>query len=125
MKPADFDKCARRICESLQLAHGESVLLKLDTRSFNALIPPLQNAIRASGAHISGVILSEEVATSTDGELASLRRLFEKADVFIWLPEIHQGSRPALTQALNEWLDAGRGRAVHFHWQSGSFPVGF
>jgi hypothetical protein len=56
--------------------------------------------------------------------LESLRRLFANADVFVWLPEIHQGNPPALSQALNEWLDAGRGRAVHFHWQSGSYPVG-
>jgi aminopeptidase len=125
MKPADFDKCARRICEALQLASGESVLLKLDTRIFNALVPPLQKAIREAGAHISGVILAEDVATSTDGELESLRRLFNNADAFVWLPEVHQGSRPALTQALNEWLDAGRGRAVHFHWQGGSYPIGF
>lgn len=125
MKPADFDKCARRICEALQLASGETVLLKLDTRIFNALIPPLQKAVRGAGAHISGVILAEEVATSADGELSSLRRLFENTDAFIWLPEVHQASRPALAQALNEWLDAGRGRAVHFHWQGGSYPIGF
>jgi aminopeptidase len=61
---------------------------------------------------------------SSAEELESLRRLFANADVFVWLPEIHQGNRPALSQALNEWLDAGRGRAVHFHWQSGSYPVG-
>src|SRR5439155_9077711 len=107
-----------------QLGSGEGVLLKLDTCIFTALIPPLQNVIRASGAHICGVILAEDATTSSEQELASLRRLFERADVFIWLPELHQGSRPALAIALNEWLDARRGRAVHFHWQSGSFPVG-
>jgi hypothetical protein len=125
MKPADYDKCARRIAAALQLARGESVVLKLDTRAFTALVPPLQNVIRACGAHISGVILAEDVTTSTENELAGLRRLFDYADVFIWLPELRQGSRPALAQALNEWLDAGRGRAVHFHWQSGSYPIGF
>jgi hypothetical protein len=51
--------------------------------------------------------------------------LFERADVYIWLPELHQGNSRALDRALNEWLDAGRGRAVHFHWHSGSFPVGY
>jgi hypothetical protein len=125
MKPADYEKCARRIAESLQLGTGESVLLKVDPRVFSGLIPALQNVIRASGAHISGVVLSEDATTSSESELASLRRLFDNADVFIWLPELRQGNRPALAQALNEWLDARRGRAVHFHWQSGSYPIGF
>jgi hypothetical protein len=125
MKPADFEKCARRIVDALQLASGESVLLKVDPHTFASLIPPLQTAIRASGAHISGVILAEEVTTSSDEEVTSLRRLFANADVFVWLPELHQGSRPALARALNEWLDARRGRAVHFHWQSGSYTSGF
>jgi len=125
MNTSDFEKCARKIAEALQLSAGEAVLLKLDTRTFTPLIPPLQNVIRASGAHISGVILAEDVTTSSNEELVSLRRLFNEADVFIWLPEVQQGSRPALAQSLNEWLDAGRGRAVHFHWQSGSYAIGF
>src|SRR5207253_3940631 len=67
----------------------------------------------------------EETKASSDQELDSLRKLFESADVFIWLPEVHQGNRPALARALIEWLDARRGRAVHFHWNSGSYPIGF
>src|SRR5262245_15767473 len=126
MKASDYDKCAGRIADALQLSSGESVLIKLDTRVFTPLVPSLQNIVRASGAHISGVILAEEATTtSSDQELVSMRRLFDNADVFIWLPEMHQGNRPALARALNEWLDARRGRAVHFHWQSGSFPIGF
>src|SRR5215471_17184454 len=125
MTQNDYNKCARRIAEALQLEPDESVLLKVDTRLFTPVVPPLQSAIRAAGAHISGVILAEETDTSSQRELDSLRQLFNNADVFIWLPELHQGSRPALAQALNEWLDAGRGRAVHFHWQSGSYPIGF
>ena len=125
MNTADYEKCARRIADALQLAPGERVLLKLDSRVFTALVPPLQNVIRASRAHISGVILAEDVSTFFDDELSSLRRLFENADVFIWLPELHQGNRPALQRALNECLDARRSRAVHFHWNSGSYPIGF
>src|SRR5438477_12923887 len=116
MTTADYDKCARRIAAALKLASGERILLKLDTRVFAPLVPPLQNLIRASGAHISGEILAEDTPASADQELDSLRRLFSNADVFIWLPELHQGNRPALARALSEWLDARRGRAVHFHW---------
>ncbi len=125
MNSSDFDKCARRIVNALQLDSGEKVLLKLDPRTFAPLIAPLQNVIRASGAHICGVILAEDATSVSPGEEDSLRRLFGEADVFIWLPEIHQVSRPALATALTEWLDARRGRAVHFHWQSGSYPVGY
>src|SRR5215469_16482190 len=124
MTQNDYNRCARRIAEALQLEPDESVLIKLDTRLFTPLIPPLQSAIRAAGAHISGVILAEETDSSSQLELDSMRKLFNNADVFIWLPELHQGSRPALAQALNEWLDAKRGRAVHFHWNSGSYPLG-
>src|SRR5881396_3593645 len=111
MTQTDYEKCAGRIVEALQLAPGEKVLLKLDARVFTPLVPFLQTLIRASGAHIAGVILAEDTDAFSEGELASLQRLFNEADVFIWLPELHQGSRPALSQALHEWLDAGRGRA--------------
>ena len=125
MNTADYGKCASRIADALKMSPGEKVLIKLDTRVFNPLVPPLQNVIRASGADISGVILAEDTTASSDEELDTLRRLFNDADVFIWLPELHQGSRPVLARALGEWLDQRRGRAVHFHWHSGSFPIGF
>jgi hypothetical protein len=125
MNTSDFDKCARRIADALQLAPGETVLLKLDPRVFAQLLPPLQNVIEASGGQTLGVIHADGANTEDANELESLRALFSKADVFIWLPEVHQGSRPALAMALNEWLDARRGRAVHFHWNSGSYPIGF
>jgi hypothetical protein len=122
---ADYEKCARRIAAALQLTHGEKVLLKIDLRLFNELVPPLQRLIRAGGAHIAGVIIAEETDASSDEELDSFRRLFSAADVFVWLPERRQGHSPALARAVNEWLDAGRGRSVHFHWNSGSYPIGF
>ena len=50
--------------------------------------------------------------------------MFDDADVFVWLPELNQRNRPALAKAIVEWLDAERGRAVHFHWQSGSYRLG-
>ena len=125
MNTADYGKCASRIADALKMSPGEKVLIKLDTRVFNPLVPPLQNLIRASGAHISGIILAEDTTASSDQELDSLRRLFNDADVIIWLPELRQGNRPALARALGEWLDDRRGRCVHFHWHSGSYPIGF
>jgi len=125
MTQSDYEKCARRIAGALQLAPGEKVLIKVDPRVFTPVIAPLQNLVRASGAHISGAILAEDTNLESGDEFASLRHLFSNADVFIWLPELRQGSRPALGRALIEWLDARRGRAVHFHWHSGSYPIGF
>jgi hypothetical protein len=121
MTTSDYDKCARRIAQALQLERGEQVLLKLDRRIFTGIVPPVETVIRASGAEILGVIPAEDPGNDLDG----FRRLFNSADVFLWLPELHQGNPPALAQALNEWLDAKRGRAVHFHWHSGSYPIGF
>jgi len=46
-------------------------------------------------------------------------------DVFIWLPELDLNSQPVLNREVAEWLDAGHGRSVHFHWQSGSYPIDF
>src|SRR5437016_3536786 len=125
MNTADFGRCASRIADALKMSPGEKVLIKVDPRVFAPLLQPLQNVILATGAHIAGVILAEDTTASGDQELDSLRRLFSNADVFIWLPELHQGNRPALACALGEWLDQRRGRAVHFHWHSGSFPIGF
>jgi hypothetical protein len=126
MKAADFDKCARRIADALQLAPGETVLLKVDGRIFTGLMPPLQNIIQACRARIIGIIPAEDASdTSANEDASALQQLFNDTDVFIWLPEIHQGNRPAVARALNEWLDARRGRSVHFHWNSGSYAIGF
>ena len=125
MNTADYEKCARRIADALQLEAGETVLLKIDPRVFGPLVAPLQNVIRASGAYVVGTILAEETRSSSNEEFSLLRQLFGDADVFVWLPELHQGHPPALSLAINEWLDARRGRAVHFHWHSGSYPLGF
>jgi hypothetical protein len=121
MTTSDYDRCARRIVEALQLSPREKILIKRDRRIFAELFPPLQNLIVASGAEILGEIFAED----KNDDLESFRRLFQAADVYIWLPEVHQGNSPALGAALKEWLDARRGRAVHFHWQSGSYPIGF
>jgi aminopeptidase len=121
MTTADYDKCARRIVDALQLSPGEKILIKRDQRVFAPLFAPLQNLILASGAEIADVIFAED----TNDDREALRRLFNDSDVFIWLPELDQGNRGALGVALIEWLDSSRGRAVHFHWQSGSYPIGF
>jgi leucyl aminopeptidase (aminopeptidase T) len=123
MKPEDYNKCADRIVAALKLEPAERVLLKLDPRCFGNIVEPIQKRIRAAGAHISGVILAEDTRAESESEFESIRALFAAADVFIWLPELHQGNRPAVSRALIEWLDARRGRSVHFHWNSGTYPI--
>src|ERR1044071_1154551 len=103
MNTADYEKCARRIVDALRLSPGEKILLKRDARTFAPLVAPLENLIQASGAEIHGVIRAEELSASSDAELEKFRRLFADADVFIWLPELHQGNPPALGLALTEW----------------------
>jgi hypothetical protein len=124
MTPDEYARCARRISASLQLKPGERVLIKLDPRTFAPLVAPLQQEIRKSGAIIGAIVLAEDTKASSEQEFVTLRALFNEADVFIWLPELNQGNRPALARAIVEWLEARRGRAVHFHWHSGSYPIG-
>jgi hypothetical protein len=121
MNTADYDKCARRILKALELLPGEKVLIKRDRSVFTALFEPLQNLILASGAEILGVLFADEANDDREG----FRALFSNTDAYLWLPELHQGNSAALGSALKEWLDARRGRALHFHWQSGSYPIGF
>jgi hypothetical protein len=123
LNPHQYARCARSIVDALQLQSGEHVLIKLDPRVFAPLVEPLQKAIRAKAAMISGVVLAEDTREESEEELTVLRKLFNAADVFIWLPELNQSNRPALAKALVEWLDARRGRAVHFHWGSGSYAI--
>lgn len=107
----------------MQIQKGESVLLKVDVRIFTELIPPLFTQIRRAGAFVLGTIISEKTENTSDNELDSIRKLFNDADIFIWLPEVHQGCTPAVRQALDEWLDNKRGRSVHFHWASGTYQL--
>ena len=73
MTTSDYDKCAERIANALHLAPDESVLIKLDTRIFTPLVQPLQNVIRASGAHISSIILAgvSHLLHASNSEVAS------------------------------------------------------
>src|SRR5215831_1557184 len=121
MTESDYIRCATKIADALKLNRGEQVLIKLDPRVFARIVEPLQGEIRKAGAVICAVILAEETTESSAAELNLLRRQFADADVFIWLPELHQGNRPALEKSLVEWLDSKRGRAIHFHWHSGSY----
>jgi hypothetical protein len=125
MTNADYERCAQRIMRALALENGEKVIVKVDARIFAPLGELLQKEIRQAGAVISGMLLAEEISNTPSAETEKMRQLFSDADVFIWLPELHQGNPPAVEAALVEWLDAGRGRALHFHWNGGTFPVGF
>ena len=119
----DYEQCARRIAGALCFQPGESVLLKIDLRIFTEIVEPLRSEIRRAGAHVSGTIQADDSREGSEAELGSLRRLFKDADVFIWLPELHPGNTPAVRRALDEWLDRKRGRSVHFHWASGTYPL--
>jgi hypothetical protein len=125
MIEADYEKCAHRIAQALALESGEKVVLKVDRRVFTPIVEPLQNEILGAGACVSGTVFAEEISSTASEDVEKMRQLFSDADVFIWLPELHQGNSPALSTALTEWLDARRGRSVHFHWNSGAYPIGF
>jgi hypothetical protein len=117
----DYSRCAQRIVRALELQPGESVLLKIDPPLFSGILEPLRLEIRKAGAYVVAAILPDTATQPGAGELAAIRALFAQTDALVWLPG--RGNSAAVDQALVEWLDSRRGRAVHFHWGGGSYPI--
>jgi hypothetical protein len=117
----DYSRCAQHIVRALELQPGESVLLKIDPPLFSGILEPLRLEIRKAGAYVVAAILPDTATRPGAAELAAIRVLFSQTDALVWLPG--RGNSTAVDQALVEWLDSRRGRAVHFHWGGGSYPI--
>lgn len=107
-----YDRLVARIVSALQPARGERVILGFDPQTFAPLEPVLRKALEAKGA---------TVETLNYGDGPDLEARLERTDVYIWLPA---GPRAAVSDAQREilarWLDAGKGRQIHFHWPGGT-----
>lgn len=107
-----YDRLAARIVASLQVAPGERVLLRFDPETLARLEPVLRKALEAKKA---------TVETLNYGAAPDLEARLARTDVYIWLPA---GPRAATDEAQREilarWLDAGKGRQIHFHWSGGT-----
>ncbi len=107
-----YDRLAQRIVSALHLTAGERVLLRYDPNDLGPLEPVLRQQLEAAGARVE---------TLNYGPVADLQGHLDRTDVYVWLPAGPTATTPAdQREILAKWLDAGRGRQIHFHWDGGS-----
>ena len=121
----DYPAIAQRVVGQLRLQPGETVLIVAMPGTFEDLVPHLRYAVLAAGGVDMGVIdvLREPVPAGFDVALlqrgaaasrAAYKDMLRGVDAAIMMP----GAVPAhpVYGAMQDWLRAGRGRTVHFHW---------
>ncbi|HEX9885750.1 MAG TPA: aminopeptidase [Longimicrobiales bacterium] len=129
----DWSALADRMVRSLALTPGERVLLVGHPGFAPELVRPLRLAVaRAGGVDMGHLeVLSHPWPGGTDG--AALARSAEAAretfrdmydgrvDATIFLPGA-TSDHPAY-RAIQDLLNAGRGRVIHFHWEANGSVV--
>lgn len=106
-----YDKLADRIVTALQVSTGERVLLRYDPNTLGPLEPVLRQKLTAKGA---------VVKTLNYGPAADFQAVLDSTDIYIWLPVRGAEAAPEQRAALAKWLDDGKGRQIHFHWNGGT-----
>lgn len=120
----DWQAIADKLIERSALQSGEQILLVAQPGQFDPLVPLLKKGIEEKGASYLGTVsidsnqpeswktkFTDELTRMADEELP----LFLSAvDLGIMLP----GATPAdrIYGALQEVLQTGKGRTIHFHW---------
>jgi len=102
---------ADRIVAALQVAKGERVTLRYDPKTLAPLEPVLREKLTAKGA---------VVQTVNYGPVADFQAVLDRTDIYIWLPVTQSEAAPEQRAALATWLDEGKGRQIHFHWNGGT-----
>lgn len=107
-----YDTLADRIVTALHLTPGERVLLRYDPSTLGPLEPVLRAKLTAKGA---------TVQTLNYGPAPNLQADLDRTDIYIWLPAGASAATPADQRTLlAKWLDDGKGRQIHFHWNGGT-----
>ena len=110
-----WDTLASRIVASLKVQKGERVLLRYDPNTYGALEPVVRARLEAAGAIVESL---------TYAPVADLAARLARTDVYIWLPAGESAGTAADQRALlAKWLDDGKGRQIHFHWNGGTRDV--
>jgi hypothetical protein len=129
----DWPAMARAVVARLAPEPGERILIVAHPGIFERFIPHLRYALVEAGAVDLGVVDVLEEPVPGDWDLEALRRnqtasraayrqMFGEVDGAIMLP----GAVPAHPAygALQDLLNDGRGRTIHFHWvENGSAYV--
>jgi leucyl aminopeptidase (aminopeptidase T) len=110
-----WDKLASRIVSALKVQKGERVLLRYDPQNYGALEPVVRRQLEAAGAKVESL---------TFAPASDLAARLARTDVYIWLPAGESATTAAAERALlAKWLDEGKGRQIHFHWNGGTRDV--
>jgi hypothetical protein len=126
----DYQALAERIVAQLDLQAGERVLLVAYPGSFSEIVAPLRWAVMRAGGVDLGcwTVLplpfpaGEEavLARSLEPARAALRVHLRQVDAAIMLPDATPGHLEYA--AMQDVLEEGHGRTVHFHWLGGGAP---
>ncbi len=120
----NWEAIANKLVERSQLQAGEQVLLVAEPGKFEPLVPFLRTGIEQAGATYLGTVSIEDnqpegwqtdftkPLLSMDGDELALT--LSAVDLGIMLP----GATPAnkVYGGLQEVLNQGKGRTIHFHW---------
>jgi hypothetical protein len=107
-----YDRLATRIVDALHVTKGERVLLRFDPETLGPLEPILRKQLLQHGLVVD---------TLNYGPAADLQARLDRTDIYIWLPAGPKAATPAdQREILARWLDAGKGRQIHFHWVGGT-----
>ena len=108
----NYPQMIDRIITSLQPGKSETVMIRYDEELLTGLPRKLASALTP---------LTNSVEVYPYGPVDDFGRKLNDTDIYIWLPV--RRSVPVQTDQVNAlvaWLDAGRGRQIHFHWGDGT-----
>lgn len=107
-----YNLMATYIDGALGTGPDDHVILRADPATMPELVRETQRALHSAGA---------SVEVMPYGNVADFERKLNAATVYVWLPMGPNASMPpAQLEALGRWLDAGKGRQIHFHWGTGT-----
>lgn len=127
----DFQAMANLIVERSQLQPGEQVLIVAQPGRFDSLVAVLEQAVAKTGAVYLGAISVDstnqpapwttEFVRATQGKsITDLSARLGEVDLGIMLPGAVPTHKPYA--AMQEVLNMGHGRTIHFHW-SGAYDL--
>ena len=130
----DWEAMAERLVAQLAPEPGERILLLARPGIFDEIVPHVRYALMEAGAVDLGVVdvIEEPFPEAWDAEVlrrgygdarSAYKEMFRDVEGTIMMPGARPG-QPAYG-ALQDWLNEGVGRTIHFHWthDGSAFPL--